>query len=67
MIKNKAKENMKNSMIGAVPHPGDTFPYSEFKGFKISPKRVLRAIKLFISLQNNEKRFILITLSILYN
>lgn len=50
MIKNKAKKNMKNNMIGAVPQPGETFPYSEFKGFKISPRRVLRAIKLFISL-----------------
>lgn len=50
MIRNKAKKNMKNNMIGAVPQPGETFPYSEFKGFKISPRRVLRAIKLFISL-----------------
>jgi hypothetical protein len=45
IIRKRAKENMKNSIIGAVPQPGATFPYSEFKGFKISPKRVLRAIK----------------------
>lgn len=34
-------------MIGVVPHPGATFPYSEFKGLKISPNLVLSAIVFF--------------------
>lgn len=50
MIKNRANMNMKNNMIGAVPQPGATFPYSEFRGFKMSPRRVLKAIKLLISI-----------------
>jgi len=44
IIRKRANMNMKNNMIGAVPHPGATLPYSEFRGFKISPRRVLRAI-----------------------
>jgi len=33
-------------MIGVVPQPGATFPYSEFSGRKISPNLVLNAIIL---------------------
>jgi hypothetical protein len=38
-------------MIGVVPQFGATFPYSRFKGLRISPKRVFKAI-----LKNNKKK-----------
>jgi hypothetical protein len=31
---------MKMPITGVVPHPGATFPYSEFKGFNAVPKAV---------------------------
>jgi hypothetical protein len=34
-------------IIGVVPQPGATLPYSAFKGRKISPNLVLNAIKIF--------------------
>lgn len=39
---------MKIAIIGVVPHPGATFPYSELRGLNISPNRVLNAIIFFI-------------------
>lgn len=43
-------------MTGVVPQFGATFPYSMFKGFKISPKRVFNAIKSsFVDLQEERK------------
>jgi hypothetical protein len=35
-------------MIGVVPQPGATLPYSAFSGRKSSPNLVLNAIKIFI-------------------
>lgn len=35
---------MKTPMSGVVPQPGTTLPYSEFKGLRMSPKRVRCAI-----------------------
>ena len=47
--KNKKNNNIKIAIIGVVPHPGATLPYSEFKGLKISPSLVLNAIIFFIN------------------
>jgi hypothetical protein len=45
MITRKTKNRpIKTPITGVVPHPGDTLPYSEFSGLKISPNRVLNAI-----------------------
>jgi hypothetical protein len=45
MINRKIKkEAINNPIIGVVPQLGATFPYSIFRGFKISPKRVFNAI-----------------------
>jgi len=38
--KNIANNPMKTPIITVVPHPGATFPYSEFKGFNIVPRVV---------------------------
>mgnify|MGYP003465448765 CR=1 FL=1 len=38
---------MNIAIIGVVPQPGATFPYSEFKGLRISPNLVLNAIVFF--------------------
>jgi hypothetical protein len=35
---------MKRPITGVVPQFGATFPYSIFKGLRISPKRVFNAI-----------------------
>lgn len=40
---------MNTAIIGVVPQPGATFPYSEFKGLNISPSLVLSAISYFCS------------------
>ena len=44
-------KNTKNAIItkpiiGVVPQPGATLPYSEFNGRKISPNLVLNGIKI---------------------
>jgi len=38
--KNIANKPMNTPIITVVPHPGATFPYSEFKGFSIVPNTV---------------------------
>ena len=38
--KNTKKANITPPIIGVVPQPGATFPYSAFKGRKISPNLV---------------------------
>jgi hypothetical protein len=45
--KNTKNANITIAMIGVVPQPGATLPYSAFKGRKISPNLVLNAIKIF--------------------
>ena len=50
--KNKKNSNMKIPIIGVVPQPGATFPYSEFKGRKISPSLVLSDIVYFDNFNN---------------
>jgi hypothetical protein len=42
--KNKKNNSMNIAIIGVVPHPGATFPYSEFKGRNNSPSLVRNAI-----------------------
>ena len=44
--KNKKNNSIKMPIIGVVPHPGATLPYSEFKGLNSSPSLVLNAIVL---------------------
>ena len=41
--------NITNPIIGVVPHPGATFPYSELRGLKSSPNLVLNAIVILSS------------------
>lgn len=48
--KNKKNSNINIAIIGVVPHPGATLPYSEFSGLNISPSLVLKAIIDFINL-----------------
>lgn len=42
--KNTKKSAITNPINGVVPQPGETLPYSEFKGRKNSPNLVLKAI-----------------------
>ena len=45
MINRKRKNNnITKPIIGVVPHPGATFPYSELRGLNSSPNLVLSAI-----------------------
>ena len=45
IITKKTKNNaITNPIKGVVPHPGPTFPYSEFNGRKIAPSFVLKTI-----------------------
>ena len=47
MITRKTKNKpMKTPITGVVPQPGDTLPYSELSGLRISPNLVLNAIIL---------------------
>jgi len=48
-IKNAA---ITTAIIGVVPQPGATLPYSEFNGRKNSPSLVRNAIRIFIVLIN---------------
>ena len=49
MINRKTKKRAINkAIIDVVPQPGATFPYSELKGRKTPPKRVLNAINYFV-------------------
>jgi hypothetical protein len=46
--KNTKNAAITTAIIGVVPQPGATLPYSEFKGRKSSPNLVRNAIKIFI-------------------
>jgi hypothetical protein len=46
ITKNTKNRPIKTPITGVVPHPGDTLPYSELSGLKISPNLVLNAIIL---------------------
>ena len=46
--KNTKKRAINKAIIDVVPQPGATFPYSELKGRKTPPKRVLNAINYFV-------------------
>ena len=49
IINRKTKKRaINNAIIEVVPQPGATFPYSELKGRKTPPKRVLNAINYFV-------------------
>jgi hypothetical protein len=51
MITRKIANNaIKTAISGVVPHPGATFPYSEFNGFKILPTLVCLPLLLEVSL-----------------
>ena len=45
--KNTKNASITAPIIGVVPQPGATFPYSAFNGRNISPNLVLNAIKIF--------------------
>jgi hypothetical protein len=49
VIINKKTKNsaIVTAIIGVVPQPGATFPYSAFSGRRISPNLVLKAIIYF--------------------
>ena len=40
---------MTKPMIGVVPQPGETLPYSELRGLRSSPSLVLNAIAILSS------------------
>ena len=44
--KNTKNSTITTPIIGVVPQPGATLPYSAFNGRKISPNLVLNAIKI---------------------
>jgi hypothetical protein len=44
ITRNTRNRAITTPMIGVVPQPGATFPYSAFSGLRISPNRVLKAI-----------------------
>ena len=44
ITKNTKKRPIKTPITGVVPQPGDTLPYYEFRGLRISPSSVLNAI-----------------------
>lgn len=44
MTKKTAKSPIKMAINGAVPQPGATLPYSEFRGFSNVPKGVVIAV-----------------------
>ena len=46
ITRNTRNKPIKTPITGVVPHPGATLPYSELRGLKISPNRVLNAIIL---------------------
>jgi hypothetical protein len=50
--KNTRKADITTAIIGVVPQPGATLPYSAFKGRKISPNLVRNGIKEFMFLIN---------------
>jgi|LakMenE18May11ns_1017448.scaffolds.fasta_scaffold9589997_3 hypothetical protein len=41
IVKKIANKTINITIIAVVPHPGATFPYSEFSGFKIVPNLVI--------------------------
>ena len=45
--KNTKNKAITTPIIGVVPQPGATLPYSAFKGRKSSPNLVRNAIKIF--------------------
>jgi hypothetical protein len=46
ITKNTKNRAIKTAITGVVPQPGDTLPYSEFRGLRISPNLVFNAIVL---------------------
>jgi hypothetical protein len=50
--KNTKNAAITTAIIGVVPQPGATLPYSAFNGRKSSPNLVRNAIKIFIFLMN---------------
>jgi hypothetical protein len=56
ITKNTRNKPMNTAMSGVVPQPRDTFPYSAFRGLRISPSQVRCDITLVFlkeSLQNS--------------
>jgi hypothetical protein len=43
-----AKRVIKKAITGVVPQPGETFPYSEFSGFRRVPRLVTELVLLLI-------------------
>jgi hypothetical protein len=48
MTRKTANRAMKTAINGVVPHPGATFPYSEFRGFNKVP-RLVTTLLLIVS------------------
>ena len=46
ITRNTANRAMNTAINGVVPHPGDTFPYSELRGFSKLPRLVTSPLSM---------------------